>query len=246
MRPKAGVSIRDISEAMSGFSLSGPRSRELLATLTPNDVSNDGLGFMACQAMDVGMLRAKVGRISVSGELGYEINVPLSEHLALYRALVEAGRDFGLAQIGFNALNSLRTEKSFGIWSAEFTWAYTAGMSGLDRFVAFDKADFIGRDAALREREAAPPTQRLVSLEIDADNADASGFEPLWIGDRRVGFITSGAYGHVVGKSLAMAYLDTDVIDDADGLAVHIVGALRPATILKQPAFDPTGARMRA
>ena len=242
--PESGVSLRNISDEVTGFSLSGPRARDVLAQLTAADLSNGALPFMACREMEVGLANARVGRLSVAGELGYEINVPASEQLALYRTLIEAGRDHGLVQIGYNALNSLRMEKSFGIWSREFTWAYTAGMSGLDRFVAFGKKDFIGRNAALREREQ-PAKQKLVTLEIAAEDADAAGFEPVWIGDRRVGFVTSGAYGHCVGKSLAMAYLDRDAIAPGAAVDVHVVGVRRRATILPAPAYDPAGSRMR-
>ena len=117
-------------------------------------------------------------------------------------------------------------------------------MSGLDRFVAFGKKDFIGRDAALREREQ-PAKQKLVTVEIAAEDADAAGFEPVWIGDRRVGFVTSGAYGHCVGKSLAMAYLDRDAIAPGAAVDVHVVWVRRRATILPGPAYDPAGSRMR-
>jgi dimethylglycine dehydrogenase len=153
--PPTGVNVRDISDAMVGFSISGPRSRELVARITPADVSNTAFGFLSCGEMDVGKMRAKVARLSVAGELGYEINVPTSEHSTLYDTLISAAEDLGLVQIGYNALLSLRIEKSFGIWSREYSWAYTAGMSGLDRFVAFYKPNFIGRDAAFKERERA-------------------------------------------------------------------------------------------
>ena len=242
--PESGVSLRNISDEVTGFSLSGPRARDVLAQLTAADLSNGALPFMACREMEVGLANARVGRLSVAGELGYEINVPASEQLALYRTLIEAGRDHGLVQIGYNALNSLRMEKSFGIWSREFTWAYTAGMSGLDRFVAFDKGDFIGREAALKERDK-PSQRKLVTLEIAAEDADASGFEPVWMGERRIGFVTSGAYGHSTGKSLAMAYLDRDVSASGTAVEVHVIGLRRRATVLAGPAHDPAGARMR-
>lgn len=245
-RSGAKVSVRDISDATTGFSLSGPRSRELLARLTHDDVSNAAFGFMHCRQMDVGMTLASVARLSITGELGFEINVPASEHLTLYCSLIEAGRDLGLVQIGYNAVLSLRIEKSFGIWSREFTWAYTPKMGGMDRFVAFDKGEFIGRDAALRERDSSPTRQRLVTLAIDATDADASGFEPVWLGERRVGFVTSGAYGHCTRQSLAMAYLDHDVIDHGAELDVHVVGEKRRCRIIESSPYDPSSARLRA
>ena len=108
---------------------------------------------MACAEMDIGLHRARVARLSVMGELGYEINRPSVEHRQLYKTLLDAGGDHGLVQVGFYAMGSLRVEKSFGIWSREFSRAYTPTMSGLDRFVAWDRDGFIGRDAALAERE---------------------------------------------------------------------------------------------
>ncbi|MFO0336611.1 MAG: glycine cleavage T C-terminal barrel domain-containing protein, partial [Pseudomonadota bacterium] len=139
----------------------------------------------------------------------------------------------------------LRLEKSYGIWSTEFTQSVTPGMCGLDRHVAFDKPVFAGRDAALRERDS--PSQRvLVTLAIDAVDADASGFEPVKQAGRLVGHTTSGAYGHCVGRSLALAYVDRDVAKDAPALSVDVVGEPRPAQILGQPAWDPRGARPRS
>lgn len=243
---EADVSVRDISDAITGFSIAGPRSRQLLACLADEDVSNAEFGFMSCKSMDVGSIRAKVARLSITGELGYEINVPASEHSTLYQSLLEAGRDLGLTQIGFNAVFSLRLEKSFGIWSREFTWAYTPRMSGMDRFIAFDKGDFIGRSAALRERRGDPPRRRLTTLVVDACDADVSGFEPVWLGERLVGFVTSGGYGHCLGQSLAMAYLDHDVASKDVGLEVHVVGEKRRCRMIDPSPFDRDGSRMRA
>lgn len=244
--PNRGVAVRDISDHTVGFGIAGPHARDLLAAVAKDDVADEAFPFMSCRAMDVDMIQARVGRLSISGELGYEINVPVGEHRALYRALLAAGREFDLIQIGFNALNSLRMEKSFGIWSREFTWAYTPAMSRLDRFIAFDKGDFIGREAALSERDSDMAEQQLVTLEIDAEDADATGFEPIWVDEHRVGFVTSGAHGHCVGKSLAMAYLDRAVIAEGAELDVHIVGVKRRARIIAASPIDPSGARMRA
>ena len=241
-----GADVRDIADDVIGFSLSGPKSRDLLARTTHQDVSNAALPFMGGMVMDVGLIRARVTRLSVTGELGYEINCRALEHGIVRRTLLEAGRGLGVREYGYNALLSLRLEKSFGIWSAEFTQAYTPRMTGMDRWIAWDKHDFVGKKAALAGRDGPPPSHRLVTLEIDAPDADASGYEPVWRDGRRVGFVTSGGYGHTIGKSLAMALIAPEAGRIGTELAVHIVGAERPARVIPPSPYDPEGKAMRA
>jgi len=239
-----GVTVTDISDSMSGFLVTGPNAREIVARTTHQDISANALPFMACSEFDIGMVQARVARLSIAGELGFEINCAAVMHSTLRETLLAAGEDLGLAEVGFYALNALRLEKSFGIWSREFTQAYTPGQTGLDRFIAFGKGDFIGREATLRELDAAT-RQCLVTLEVDAVDADASGFEPVWHEGRRVGFVTSGGYGYTVGKSLALALVDRDVAGEGTALSVHIVGIERPARIIPASPYDPKGKAMR-
>ena len=240
------IAVRDISDSIVGFSLSGPRARDLLASLTHQDVGNQALPFMACRRLDVGLVRARVGRLSVTGELGYEINCHAAEHIALREILLAAGAEHGLREYGYYALNSLRLEKSFGIWSREFTQGYTPGMTGLDRWIDFTKGDFIGRQAALKETESNSAPQRLVTLEVDAVDAEASGYEPVWRNGERVGFVTSGGYGHTIGKSLAMALVEPDLSEPGTELSTHIVGVERPARVIAPAPHDPERKRLRA
>jgi dimethylglycine dehydrogenase len=194
--------------------------------------------------MRVGSVDAVVGRISLTGELGYEVVVPADRHRLLYEELRDAGRAHGMRLIGDRALDCLRLEKGYGIWSAEFRQDVTPGMSGLDRFVAFDKGDFIGREAALRDREAGA-ARRLVLLEVDATDADASKDDGIWLDGRLVGAVTSGAYGHHVGASLALAYVDRQIFEARPKLSVDIVGEPRSARILPAIPYDPMGLRLR-
>lgn len=242
--PASGVAIENLSESWLGFSLSGPRSRDILSRLTRADVSDAFLPFLGCRRLDIGLTQAVVARLSLTGELGYEITVPASQQRALWEALLEHGQPLGMKPIGMRAQDSLRLEKGYGVWSLEFAQAYTPAMSGLDRFIAFDKGEFIGREAALAERGAAP-AQRLVLLSIDAADADVTGFEPVWQGARKVGFVTSGAYGHYVEQSLALAYIDTAVAEGAAPLSVHVVGERRAGRILTEPPYDPKGLKLR-
>jgi dimethylglycine dehydrogenase len=238
------VAIRDISDDYAGFSISGPNSNKLLMRLTRDDVSGKALPFLGCGHFDIGLLRCKVARISVAGELGYEMSCAAAEHQVLRETLIKASDGLGLVEIGFNALLSLRLEKSFGIWSAEYRQGYTPGMTGLDRFVAFDKAQFVGREAALRERSLGSQTL-LVTLEVDAGDADASGYEPVWQDGRRVGYITSGGYGHTIGKSLALALVDRQSAELGTRLSVHIVGDERAAVVIAPSPYDPENKAMR-
>jgi dimethylglycine dehydrogenase len=239
----AGVSVRDLDDEMGGMSLAGPNSREVLkAVLTDGDA--DALKFMGCAQMDVGLVRCHVGRLSVAGELGYELHCRAGDLKALRDTLLAAGEAHGLVEYGFNALLSLRLEKSFGIWSAEFTQGYTPGMTGMDRWIDWSK-DFIGKKAALAEHDGNGPAKLLVTLEVDADGADAAGFEPVWKGDQKIGFVTSGGYGHTLGTSLAMALVNREFADVGSDLSVHVVGVERSAKVISASPYDPDGSAMR-
>jgi dimethylglycine dehydrogenase len=239
-----GVALRDLGEEYCGFAVVGPKSQSVVEKLAEQDIS--GLKFMGCGEFDIGLVRAKVARMSVTGEKGYEINCRYGDHVALRRMLLQAGADWGIRECGFNAMLSTRLEKSFGIWSAEFTQGYTPGMTGMDRWIAWDKGDFVGRTAAIAERDGNGPAQVQVTLEIDALDADASGYEPVWAEGEKVGFVTSGGYGHYTQKSLAMALVDRDKAALGTQLSVHVVGVERPATVIEGSPYDPQGKAMRA
>ena len=240
--PSSGVTIKNLSDDWMGFALSGPNSRKIISQLVNTDMSNTAFSFLSCHEMDVVDTKAMVARISLTGELGYEINVPVSHQSALYTALMNAGKDFGLVNIGNRALDSLRLEKSYGIWNAEFTQGYTPGMSYLKNFIAYDKGDFIGKEAALKERETGA-SQTLVTLQVDAIDAEPSPYSPVKHEGKVVGFVTSSAYGHYVKQSLALAYVDNESVNTE--LTVDVIGEPRPCVILNEPAYDPKGARMR-
>lgn len=242
--PERGVELRNVTDAWMGFSVSGPNARPILAALASEDVSNEAFPFLSVRRMDVGSARAVVGRISFTGELGYEIVVPVGHHRTLWCELREAGAEHGLRPIGDRALDSLRLEKGYGIWSREYRQDVTPAMCGLDRYVAFDKGPFVGRGAALAERERGPD-RRLVLLEVEAADADASMDDGVWLGDRLVGLVTSGAFGHHVGRSLALAYLETGVAEVAPELTVVVLGEERRGRILPEPPYDPAGIRLR-
>jgi dimethylglycine dehydrogenase len=239
--PPDGVRIENVTDAWMGFSLSGPAARTILGELAHGDVSNEAFPLFAVRTMDVGSVQAVVGRIGLTGEVGYEIVVPTPRHRTLWAELSEAGALHGMRPIGDRALDVLRIEKGYGIWNAEYRQDFTPGMTGLDRFVAFDKGGFVGADAVRRERDEGA-SKRLVLLEVDAADAEPMKDDGVWQGDRLAGEVTSGAYGHTVGKSLALALIDTDAGDD---LTVFVIGQPRAAGVLPEPPVDPSGERLR-
>ena len=240
------VRIVNRSDELTTIVIAGPQSRELMQLVASGDLDKDSMPFMSVRSMDVGFAPCQVARISFTGELGYEIYLPTVYALALYDYLLEAGKKFAIRPFGIRALVSMGMEKSFGIWSREYSPDYTPAMCGFDRFVDYGKADFIGREAALVDRDATLE-HRLVALEIDSTDADAWGYEPIWYKDEYAGFVTSGTYGHTVEKSLALGYVKTPFLESSnDEFSVHVVDQLRPAKILAEPPYDPRALKMRS
>jgi dimethylglycine dehydrogenase len=239
-----GVSIRDLGDEICGFALIGPNSHSVLQRVAEEDVSD--MRFMDCKKLDIGLVRSRVARMSVTGEMGFEINCKMGDHIALRRILLEAGADQDICEVGFNAMLSTRIEKSFGIWSAEFTQDRTPAMTAMDRWIDWNKPDFIGKAASVTERNGNGPEKIQVTLEIADGDADASGYEPIWseAGDM-IGFVTSGAYGHTVKKSLAMALIEPALASKGTDVIVHIVGVERRAKVIAPSPYDPDGMAMR-
>lgn len=243
--PAEGVSVQSLRSQLVGFSIAGPKARDLLERIASTDISSDAFGFLSFKHMELGMVPALVGRITFTGELGYEIWVTPDYQLALYDTLVEAGEDLGIRHFGGRALNSLRLEKSFGSWTREFTPDYTPLEAGLERFVDLRKNDFVGREALLEHKDAGV-SRRLVTLVVDDNGVDVVANEPVFHDGNVVGWVTSGGYCHHVSKSVALAYIPTEHATAGAALEVEILGERRPAQYAPEPLFDPTGARMRS
>jgi len=227
-----------------GLSVAGPSSRALLQSLVDDDLATAAFPFMTFRRVDVGMVPALVGRVSFTGDLGYEIWVTTDYQRTLYDLLSQAGRKYGLTNIGGRALNALRLEKSFGTWAREFRPIYGPFEAGLGRFIDFKKDEFIGRRAAAEEKERGGE-RKLITLAVAAHDADAIGDEPIWHDGRVVGWVTSGGYGHSVQQSIALGYVNNDVAAATTGFEVELIGERRKAVRLIEAAFDPSGARMR-
>lgn len=240
-----GVSVESLGLGVCGVSIAGPKSRDLLAKVTWQDVSSDAFKFMGYKPLEIGMAPCHVGRVTYTGDLGYEIWMKADYVRHAFDTLMEAGREFGIKPFGLRALNALRLEKNWAGWAREYRPVYGPVEAGLDRFVAWNKnADFIGREAALAERESGGKL-RLIALKLDAKDADPIGDEPVSHDGKVVGWITSGGYAHGQGQSMALAYVPKELAGNANGWSVELLGQHLPATLQAEPLFDAKGERMR-
>jgi dimethylglycine dehydrogenase len=239
----ADVSVRPLPGALTGFMIAGPKSRQLLQRLVKQDVSSAAFKFFAVREMEVGMVPAIVARASYTGDLGYEIWATPDYQVTLYEQLIEAGSDLGLRHFGTRALMSLRLEKGYGAFFREFRPDYTPKEAGLDRFIAYDKPQFVGRAAALEDR-AAKPAKKLVALIVDTDT-EVVGYESILKGSEAVGQVTSGGYAHWAGKSMAMGYVKTELARDGEEFTIAIFGEDKRARVQLAPLFDANGGRQR-
>ena len=243
--PASGVNLKNVSRERIGFQIAGPRAQELLSRVTLADVSTAAMPFLSIREIDIGQCQAIVQRVSYTGDRGYEIYVPWYNQVALYQLLAEAGKDLGLRPFGMRAMMSLRLDKSFGSWMREFKPDYTPLETGLDRFIAYDKsAEFIGKAAALAEKERGV-TRKLCTFEVDARDADAVAWEPIWHDGAVVGYVTSGGYSHYTQKSIAFGFLPLELIEEGRQVEIEILGDLIPARLYSTPLFDPGNEYLR-
>ncbi len=240
------VEVNSLGLGLVGLSIAGPKARDVLAKLTHLDVSDAAFPFMDIREMDLGMAPAVVGRVSYTGDLGYEIWVRPEYQRYLFDAIMDAGTEFGIRLFGARALNALRLEKSFGSWSREYRPLYGPLEAGLSRFVALGKeAVFIGKDAALREK-AEGGSLRLRTFVVSAKDADVIGDEPIFLHGEVKGWVTSGGFAHASGVSVALGYVPKEIADETEGWSIEILGEELPARLQPQPLFDANGSRMRS
>ncbi|CAG0985234.1 dimethylglycine dehydrogenase [Rhizobiaceae bacterium] len=239
------VSVEALGLSLTGLTIAGPNARNVLEKLTREDVSNAGFPFMSIRRMDVGMAPCLVGRVSYTGDLGYEIWMAPEYQRHVFHALMEAGAEFGIGLFGNRALNALRLEKNYGSWAREYRPIYGPVEAGLDRFVAYAKeADFIGKAGALAERVSGGRL-RLRAFVMEAVDADVIGDEAIWFGGAVRGWVTSGGFAHNAGRSIAMGYVPKEIADEAGDFEIELLGRRHKARIQAAPLFDANFERMR-
>ena len=242
-RLPADLALADETEAYSTLILCGPKSRDLLAGICAADLTRP---WLTHQTSQIAGKPVNLIRVSFAGELGWEVHAAVDDMAAVHAALAEAGAPLGLKPFGMFALDSLRIEKGYRAWKGDLSTDYTMLQAGLDRFIQWDKPDFVGKAALLAERETGP-AKRFVTLVVEAGDCDAPYMSTLWHGDTVVGETTSGAWGHRVGKSLALGVLRGDLAQAGTALEVEIFGARFPAVVQPEgPLWDPRNERLKS
>ncbi len=243
--PELDVHVIPQSSTMLGLAVAGPKSRELMQKVSPYDFSNDYFRFMEMKQVSVGLVECLVGRVSYTGDLGYEIWMEAENQRSVFQTLMQEGESLGIGLFGLRALNSLRLEKNFGSWAREFRPIYGPMEAGLNPFVAYDKeADFIGKEIARKEKEEGGNLQ-LRTFVVDAKDADVIGDEPIWHEGEVKGWVTSGGFAHGSGVSMAMGYVPRKIADQTSGWEIEILNERCSCKLQPKPLFDPEAKIMR-
>jgi dimethylglycine dehydrogenase len=235
------VEITNATEQRGVIVVAGPRSRELLGTLTDAPLDNASFPWRSAQEIEFAGVKTLALRINYVGELGWELHPMMADLESLYAAVWAAGESHGIANFGLYALNSLRMEKAYRGWGAELTNEVTMFDADMARFFNSKKDDFIGK---LATETADTGPLRLVYFSVDAINADVRGGEPIFVGDDCVGVTTSGGYGYAVEKSLGFGYVPPAQAVPGSVIEVGLLDARCPATVLTDPAYDPDNQRL--
>ena len=243
--PELDVHVIPQSSTMLGLAVAGPKSRELMQKVSPYDFSNDYFRFMEMKQVSVGLVECLVGRVSYTGDLGYEIWMEAENQRSVFQTLMQEGESLGIGLFGLRALNSLRLEKNFGSWAREFRPIYGPMEAGLNPFVAYDKeADFIGKEIARKEKEEGG-NLRLRTFVVDTKDADVIGDEPIWHEGEVKGWVTSGGFAHGSGVSMAMGYVPREIADQTSGWEIEILNERCSCKLQPKPLFDPEAKIMR-
>jgi 4-methylaminobutanoate oxidase (formaldehyde-forming) len=223
----------------------GPRARDILQPLTDADLSNDAFPYLTAQRITVGAIPCLALRVTYVGELGWELYCPIDRGLELWDTLWQASTPFGMVAGGYRAIDSMRLEKGYRVWSTDITPEDNPYEAGVGFAVRLGKAiDFIGKEALIQAK--ADVTRRLRPLLLEDGSAIALGGEPVRIDGRVAGRVTSGGYGYTIDRSIAYAYLPSAQAAPGTGAQIQVFGRWVPASVAREPLYDPAGERIRS
>ncbi len=246
----ARVAVTDITNSLAVFSIMGPKSRELLSLLTPDDLSGEAFPFATSKEISLGEARVRATRLTYVGELGWELYVPVEFAAGVYDEIVAAGKDIGLVHAGYYALESLRLEKAYRAWGHELSPDVTPFEAGLSFAVDFDHGDFLGRNALLKIK-GEPLTRRLVMFVLDDPEPVLWGGELILRDDMPVGELDSASYGHTLGGAVGLGYIHNQTGVDRASIEsgtyeIDNAGTLISATCHLRTPYDPKSTRVRS
>ncbi len=245
--PRDGsVFLTDVTTRYGVLVLAGPDARRVLEKLADADLSNAAFPWLTMQDIPVGFCPGvRALRVNFVGSLGWELHHPIEYQVHLYEALMAAGREFDIALVGMRAMDSMRLEKSYRLWGTDLNAENSLLEAGLGRFVRLNKGSFTGRDALVRQQADGVPNT-YCTIEIDADDADSFGNEPVFMDGQVVGRGTAGGYGHFVKKSLMLGYVRSGFAEIGRECQVRLMGELRPARIVPESPYDPDNTALKA
>lgn len=239
------VTLSNVTMARGIFTIAGPQSRDLLSKVTEIRLGNEDFPWMSLRTSPVGLASdVRLMRVSCTGELAWELHHPIAWQRSLLDLLLNAGMAFGLCPVGVFALSSLRLEKSYRDIGLDMHSEITALECGLDRFIDFDKPDFIGKIALLKQ-SAQGLERRMVTLAVDIADADIIMHEGVYRDGRMVGRVTSGGWSHHLGRGLALALVTADHCRPGEALSIPILGEHRQAHVIADSPYDSENARCR-
>jgi len=237
------VTIEDVGSSYACIGMWGPKARKILEKVTMDDVSNDGFPYMTSRRITIGDIPVLASRVTYVGELGWEFYCPTEYGLKLWDTLWEAGASEGMVAGGYKAIDTLRLEKGYRYWSGEISPDYTPYEAGLGFAVKLDKANFIGKDALVKQK-AEGIKRKLCTITISDDRTIMLGKEPIRIGDTIVGWVASGGFGYSVNKSIAYAYLPMEYAKVGTKLQVECFGEQVSAEVAQAVLWDPKAERI--
>jgi glycine cleavage system aminomethyltransferase T len=237
------VQVRDITPGTCCIGLWGPLARKVLQPLADADFSNDGLKYFRAQRAHIGSVPVTAMRLSYVGELGWELYTTADLGQKLWDTLWQAAKPLGGVIAGRGAFNSLRLEKGYRSFGTDMTYEHDPYEAGVGFAVKLDKGDFIGK-AAL-ERRKTDVQRKLTCLTIDDPHSVVMGKEPVYDGERAVGYVTSAAYGYTIGKGIAYAWLPAELATPGTTLHIGYFDERVEAVVAEEPLFDPTMSRLR-
>ncbi|MDA3916022.1 MAG: FAD-dependent oxidoreductase [Deltaproteobacteria bacterium] len=245
LMPKDGsVTIKNMTYRYGTLVIAGPKSRHVLTKLTDTNLTSKSFPFASMQNIFVNLSPVTAIRIGFTGELGWELYHPIEQQREIYDALMQAGEEYGIVDFGLRAMMSLRLEKGYCILGGEMSSERTPLEAGLERFVNFNKGNFLGRQALIQQKKEGL-AETLVLMTVETDDADTIGDEPVYMEDEIVGRVTSGGYGHAVEKSLAMAYVKSELAKPGTRVEISILGKRCPAQVVPISYYDPENKRLK-